>query len=621
MAKKTHYVTFEPGGQRCEVPDSQTLLESAQAAGIHVNAPCGGKGQCGGCRVIIPDDPPKPTENCLRILTAEEIGRNLRLACQVRVTRDLRVVIPEETRLGDQKILTEGVGRPVALEPNARKVSVRLEPPTLRDQRADADRLLDALAEQGFSDLHVETKVLRDLPERLRSLDFHPAVVVLGDRVVHLERPTTSEACYGLAVDIGTTTVVGYLVDLVTGKTAAVATRTNPQTAYGDDVVARIEYCGRKKGGLKTLHDLVVGAMNEIIAEVCRRAQIKPSVIYELSAVGNTTMNHLLLGLPVDAIARAPFVPASTSGRWTPARRLGLKTHARSRLYTAPLIGGFVGADTVAVILATGMHESDRLRLAIDVGTNGEIVVGTRERLLACSAAAGPAFEGARIRYGMRAATGAIDRVDLADGRLALHTIDDAPPVGMCGTGLIDAVAAAIEADLVKPNGTMRPPEELQQRGHALAGRVIRTDSETALVLATDGETGIGHPILLTQKDIREVQLAKGAIAAGTRILLDLWGAQASDVEEVYLAGAFGNRVRPERALAIGLLPDLAIGKVRFVGNAAGAGARMLLVNRHLRRVAEDVARGIEHVELSQQADFQSRFADAMFFPKRGAAE
>jgi len=620
VAEITHSVTFSPGGQTLRVPDGRTLLEAAQSAGIHLNAPCGGQGVCGGCRVVIPDDPPEPSETCLTVLTGEEIRRHLRLACQVRVTKDLRVVIPEETRLGDQRILTTGVERAVPLAPNAHKVTVRLPPPSVGDQRSDADRLLDALEERGFAHLQIERGALRDLPHRLRRLNFHPAVVILGDRVIHLERPTTSDACYGLAVDIGTTTLVGYLLDLKTGEASAVGSRTNPQTAYGDDVIARIEYCGRKKNGLKTLHDQVVGAINEIVADVCRHAQIKPSVIYEMSVVGNTTMNHVFLGLPVDAIARAPFVPASVSAQWVPARQLGIRIHPRGRVFTAPLIGSFVGADTVAVLLATGMHESERVRLAIDIGTNGEIMIGTRERLLVCSTAAGPAFEGARIRYGMRAAAGAIDRVDFEDGQVCPHTIDDAPAAGLCGTGLIDAVVALLEAGIIQANGTMRRPEELAAEGHPLADRVIGANADTAFVLVAAGETETGHPILLTQKDVREVQLAKGAIAAGTQTLLEMFGADVSEVEEVLLAGAFGNTIRPERARAIGLIPQVPLRKVRFVGNAAGTGARMLLLNRDLRDVAEDVARGVEHVELSGRADFRMRFAEAMFFPTGAAA-
>ncbi|MBE3097545.1 MAG: DUF4445 domain-containing protein [Planctomycetes bacterium] len=612
VAEKIHRVVFEPEGRMLFVPDGETLLDAARRAGLHLNAPCGGKGICSGCRVIIPRDPPPPTEACLRELSGEELRRHLRLACQVRVRRDMRVVIPEETRLGDQKILTDGVGRPVALAPNVRKVAVHLPPPSVEDQRSDSDRLLDGLADAGLSGLEIGVKVVRELPGRLRDLEFHLAAVVIGREVVHLERPATADACYGVAFDVGTTTLVGYLVDLTTGRQAAVASRTNPQATYGDDVIARIEFCGREKDGARTLHDLVIGAMNEIVAEVCRKAAIKPSVVYEATVVGNTTMNHLLLRLPVGPIARAPFVAASASAHGVPARDLGLRIHPRGRVYTAPLIASFVGADTVGVILATGMHESGGLRMALDIGTNGEIVLGTRERLLACSTAAGPAFEGARIRYGMRAATGAIDRVDLDGDRLVLHTIDEAPAVGLCGTGLIDAVAALVRAGIVSGSGLMRAAGAAP----ALAARMVGADGDTGFVLAAAGETQTGHPILLTQRDVREVQLAKGAMAAGIRMLLEEFGAGVGDIQEVLLAGAFGNFIRPERALEIGLLPPVPPQRVTFVGNAAGAGARMLLLNRDLRRVADDVARGVEHVELSQRPEFQSCFAEAMFFPQ-----
>ena len=618
MAEKIHRVVFEPDGRTLFVPDGQTILEAARGAGIHINSPCGGTGTCAGCRVVIPDAPPPPSETCLRELTGEEIRRHVRLACQTRVHKDLRVVIPEESRLGDQKILTEGVDAAVALAPNVRKVTVPLPPPSVFDQRSDADRLLDGLAEMGLPDLRMDVKVIRELPERLRALDFRLAVVAIGRDIVSLERPGASDACYGMAFDIGTTTLVGYLMDLGTGKVVAVASRANPQAVYGDDVVARIEYCGRSEDGARRLHDLVVGALNEMVAEACRRAAVKPSVVYEATVVGNTTMNHLLLRLPVAPIARAPFVAASASAHSVTARDLGLRIHPRGRVYTAPLVASFVGADTVGVILATGMHTSDRLRLAIDIGTNGEIVLGTRERLLACSTAAGPAFEGARIRYGMRAATGAIDHVDLEDGRLVLHTIDNAPAIGLCGTGLIDAVAALLEAGVVDPSGRMRAGGDAGALAPSLARRISGADGETAFVLADKDETRSGHPILLTQRDVREVQLAKGAMAAGVAVLLDEYGARAADVEEVLLAGAFGNFIRPERALAIGLIPPVPSEKVRFVGNAAGSGARMLLVNRDLRRVADDVARGVEHVELSQRPDFQARFAEAMFFPAAG---
>ena len=611
MPETTHRVTFEPDGRTVVVPAGRTLLEAAQAGGVVLEAPCGGNGTCGGCRVEIPDAPPEPSEACRTILSAEEIRRHLRLACQVRVHRDLRVVIPDEARRRDQQILTEGAAFDVPLIPNVRKRAVHVPPPSVTDQRADADRLLDALADAGLDGLTVPATVLREVPARLRRLEFHPAAVVVGREVVDLDRPTAADACYGLAVDVGTTTLVGYLVNLVTGEVAAVASRANPQATYGDDVIARIEYTGRERGGARTLQTLVVDALNEILTEACRRAHVKPAVVYEAVVVGNTTMNHLLLRLPVAAIARAPFVAASASAHSVGARSVGLKIHKRGRLYTGPLIAGFVGADTVGVILATGLHATDGLRLAIDIGTNGEIVLGTRERLLACSTAAGPALEGARIRYGMRAATGAIDRVDIEDGRLTIRTIGDAPPVGLCGTGLIDAVAVLVAAGVIDATGRMQAAEDVPG-SPAMARRVHQADGERAFRLT---EADAGRDVLLTQRDVREVQLAKGAIAAGVHLLLDAYGATLQDVQEVFLAGAFGNYVRPARAQAIGLLPDVPLEKVTFVGNAAGVGARMLLVNRNLRHVAADVARGVEHVELSRRPDFQVHFADAMLFP------
>ena len=613
MPETTHRVTFEPDGRTVDVPRGWTLLEAAQAGGIALEAPCGGQGTCGGCRILIPDGPPEPSEAARRLLSREELTRGLRLACQVRVRARMRVVVPRETRRRDAPILTEGTGFDVPLIPNVRKRAVHVPEPSVTDQRADADRLLDALADEGLEDLTLPAPMLREVPRRLRSLDFHPAVTVVGREVVHLDRPTAADACYGLALDVGTTTLVGYLVNLATGEVAATASRANPQAAYGDDVIARIEYCGREKRGARTLQTLVVDAINEILAEACRRAHVRPSVVYEAAMVGNTTMNHLLLRLPVDAIARAPFVAASASAHSVSARGIGLKMHRRGRLYTAPLVAGFVGADTVGVILATGMHASDGLRLAIDIGTNGEIVLGTRERLLACSTAAGPALEGARIRCGMRAADGAIDRVDIEDDAVTVRTIGDAPATGLCGTGLIDAVAAMVAAGVLEPTGRMRPADDPADAAPGLARRIRTADGETSFLLAEGA--GRARDVLLTQRDVREMQLAKGAIAAGVGSLLEEFGASLDDVEAVLLAGAFGNYIRPDRARAVGLLPDVPLEKIRFVGNAAGAGARMLLVNRNLRHVAADVAKGVEHVELSRRPDFQTRFADAMIFP------
>jgi len=616
----THRVVFQPFGRQADALEGQTLLELARSLGIDMNAPCGGKGTCGGCRVEIPRGTPAPTPRDRQRLTTEELQRSVRLACQTRVTGDMTVVIPRETLLVDQQILEEGVEVRVALAPGVRRVPVRLAEPGVADQRADADRVLDALADQGV-DARIDIAAARELPDRLRKAGFKGTAVVVGDRLVRFERGDTSAANYGVAVDLGTTTVVAALMDLARGETVAVASCANPQASRGDDVVSRIEYCQGSAARLRELHRLAAGCINDLIADLCRKADIKPTAIYEVVVVGNTTMTHLVLKLDVTQIARAPFIAAIRHGAYAEPRDVGLAVNARGRVYVAPNIAGFVGADTVAVILATGMHASDKLRMVIDIGTNGELVLGNRERLLACSTAAGPAFEGARIRYGMRASAGAIDRVDIVDGRLQVHTIGDEPPLGLCGTGLIEAVAACLKVGVIDAGGRMKPAEELPSLSGDVASRVVTNGDAPAVVLSRREESGCDHPVLLTQRDVREVQLAKGAIHAGAHVLLAEMGARPSDLDAVLLAGAFGNFIRPDRAACVGLLPHVPVERVRFVGNAAGMGARMMLLDHRLRDTCEEISLGVEHVELSGRSDFQMLFAEAMLFPCEAAPE
>jgi len=621
LAAATCRVTFEPSAVAVTVPRGTPLLEAVRRAGLSIEALCGGEGTCGRCRVRILEGAAEPTPACRRLLPAEDLARGVRLACQVRVTGDLRVALLRSAPPAADgeahrplSVLTEGLEAQVPLRPNARKVTVRVPEPSVTDQRGDAERLLGALAEAGIEDLVVPPAVLREVPRRLRRAGFRPAVAVVGREVVGLERPTAAEACYGVAFDVGTTTLAGYLVDLGTGEVVAAASRANPQSAWGEDVVSRIAYAGRERGALGRLQRAVAGALNQVVREACRRAHVRPSAVYEAVAVGNTAMLHLLLGLPVDHLGRAPFVPVTSGAQALSARSAGLRVHPRGRLYTGPMVAGFVGADTVAVVLATGMHAGEGLRLAVDIGTNGEVVLAAAGRLLACSTAAGPALEGARIRDGMAALPGAVDRVDLEAGRLRVRTIGDAPAAGLCGSGLVDAVAVLREAGLVTETGRLAEPGAWEGPAD-LAGRLRRTDDGPAFCLVEEGEHGAPRAVCLTQRDIRELQLAKGAIAAGVATLLEVAGARPQDLEAVYLAGAFGSAIRPGRAQAVGLLPrEVPPEQVVSVGNAAGTGARMLLVNRNLRRVAEMVARDIEHVELASRPDFQARFAEAMGF-------
>jgi uncharacterized 2Fe-2S/4Fe-4S cluster protein (DUF4445 family) len=610
---KTFRVIFQPFGRHVTVAEGQTLLEAARQAGIEMNAPCGGNGTCGGCRVEITRGTPAPTDRGAGQLTIEELGRNLRLACQTRVTRDMTVVIPRETLLFDQQILESGTAVQVELQPNVRRVYFKLSPPSVEDQRSDADRILDALAERGI-EATLDLSLARELPERLRKANFGGTAVVVGDRLVHFERGDSSDANYGVAVDVGTTTVVAALLDLASGQEIAVASSANPQACHGDDVVSRILYCQGSKNRARELQRLIVNCLNQLIAELCGKAGIRHTSIHEVVAVGNTTMTHLLLRLDARNIAQAPFIAALRHGVSADPRDLGLSMNARGRVYVGPNIAGFVGADTVAVILAAELQKSRRMRMAIDIGTNGELVLGNSERLLVASTAAGPAFEGARIKYGMRAAAGAIDRVELREGQLRIHTIGDAPAIGICGTGLIEAVSTCLELGIVDVTGRLLAPSDVRGLSKALAARIFDSNGDRAVILATAEESHGGHPVLLTQKDIREVQLAKAAMFAGAQVLLSEMGVKTSGLDEVLLAGAFGNFIRPERARAVGLLPDVPLAKVKFIGNAAGTGARMMLLNRRLRETAEEVSLGVEHVELSGRSDFQQLFADAMLF-------
>ncbi|NIA21787.1 MAG: DUF4445 domain-containing protein [Anaerolineaceae bacterium] len=600
----THRVIFQPFGREVEAPQGRTLLDAARSAGIEMNAPCGGKATCGGCRVEITRGTPPPTAPDTEHLSAEELQRNLRLACQTRVTCDMTVVIPAETLLFDQQILESGLKTEVDLDPNVRRMYLELSGPSVDDQRCDLDRVTWALGEIS-PEATADLPMARELPARIREASFKGTAVVLGEHLVGFEPGDTSAANYGIAVDVGTTTVVAALMDLATGREVAVVSTANPQTSRGDDVVSRIEYCQSDPARLKEMQKLIADCLNGLVKQLCRQVRIKRTDIYEITVVGNTTMTHLLLGLETANIARAPFIAALRQGMSVEARALGLKINKRGAVYVAPNIAGFVGADTVGVILATGLRNSPNMRMVIDIGTNGELVLGNADRLLVCSTAAGPAFEGARIKYGMRAAAGAIDRVDVHEGKLRVHTIGDVPAVGLCGTGLIEAVGTCLELGIISQTGRMEKAEDLPAE---LAARVQGQDGEAAFVLVRAEETDSGHP------DVREVQLAKGAIFAGASVLMAEMGITAERLDEVMLAGAFGNFIRPERARGVGLLPPVSLEKVRFVGNAAGAGARMLLLDRRLRETVEQISLGVEHVELSSRADFQDLFAESMLF-------
>ncbi len=607
-------VKFQPSGSVADVSPGTPLLSAAQAAGVAIESPCGGHGTCGKCRVLIDGDAGPLSKAEERTLTPEEIAEGYRLACQSVVASDLLVRIPESSQLYNVSILSQGLTREVALEPWVARIWLTVPPVTLEHQTSDLAALERAWEREGYDELHPSITLLRHLPAALRAEDGFISVVVADGEAIDVLPGTDPSPVLGLAFDIGTTTIVGYLMDLTTGRELAVSSLLNPQTQFGDDVVSRIEHIRDAPDGLGELQDRVIGAINRIATETCRVAGVSTTSIYGLSIVGNTTMQHLLLGVDPSALARSPYVPVITDPVCLPAERLGIAVHPEAHVWTIASIAGWVGADTVGVILATGQHQDDEISLAIDIGTNGEMTLGSRGRLVACSTAAGPAFEGAHLSCGMRAASGAIDQVSI-NGNVHWHTIGDAPPRGICGSGLVDLIAEMLDAGILRDSGTMRKLEDLEELGQPLLAMRMRQDGRhRAFDLALADEGADGRPVRVTQRDVRELQLAKGAMRAGIEILLHELGVTYEDVARVYLAGAFGNYIRPESALRIGLLPSFPNAEIVPVGNAAGSGAKLALLSRSAREETAEIVKLVEYLELSVLPEFQDRFAAAMIF-------
>lgn len=602
-------VTFRPGGKTASVPPETTILEAAASCEIPLHSPCGGQGRCGKCAVQVTSGAGVVQPAEARLFTEEELAAGWRLACQARVVGEAEVVVPDSSLMIEHHIVVDGLARDITVEPNVLKLALRLPFPTVDDPRADLNRVMDALGRGvrppgGLG-------VLRDLPRALRDSDCHLTAVVADDALIGLEPGDTSDAAYGVAIDIGTTTVVAYLCHLPTGEVVAVASELNPQTQYGEDVIARLQVAVMEPDGAARLRAVVTDAVSDLIGRAAHDAGVSRTAVYEIAAVGNTCMTHLLLGVPPSGLAGVPFVPAFRASQTVRAADLGIAAHPEALLFVAPNIGSFVGADTVGVILASEIDRASGLTVAVDIGTNGEIVVAKDGELLACSTAAGPAFEGARISGGMRAAAGAIDEVTIDDD-VWYHVLGDVPPRGLCGSGLVDVVAELVKMGAITDTGRLRKPEESEALPEKVRRRLGRNEHGTEFVLASAEESASGKPVVLTARDIRQMQLAKGALSAGIALMLGEVGAGPGDVDRLLLAGAFGNYIRRESAVAIGLIPALPDERIQSIGNAAGVGARLALLSVTERRRAEEIAGRVRHVELSEREGFYDRFAEAM---------
>ncbi len=599
-------VKFEPQGRVVSVLKDSKAIEAAARAGLTIDTPCGGGGRCGKCRVRLITAAGVPNDAECRELSAEALSQGWRLACQTTLEADAVIAIPESSLFGShhQIQVASDTGHCGDLRPAVRKEYVELPPPSLTEDAPDLLRLENALGP-----FDIQLPLVRDIGPRLRDGAFRGTAVLAEEELIDFEAGNTTGQSFGAAFDIGTTTVVGTLLDLHTGSERAVVSRMNPQTSFGDDVLSRITHAGASSENLAALRDAILGEVNVMIAALCADAGIRREEIYEITFAGNTTMEHLLIGINPAQLGQVPFVPVCARGIARPAAELGVHIHPRGRSYVFPVIGGFVGGDTVAGMLATELPELESPAFMVDIGTNGEIVLAHNGQLWAASTAAGPAFEGARISCGMRATRGAIEKV-VFDGGVRCSVIDDAPPAGLCGSGLIDAVAELLRAGIVTSDGRMLPPEALPEGlPGELRARVRRTENETVEFLLAPG-------VALHQRDVRELQLASGAIRAGIAILLKQAGLDVTELKHVLIAGGFGSFIRRNNAQRIGLIPpEIEHTRIRYVGNTSLSGARWALLSTQSRRRAEELARRTKHVELSTDMDFAMEFAMAMRFP------
>jgi uncharacterized 2Fe-2S/4Fe-4S cluster protein (DUF4445 family) len=613
MSGQEFPITFLPGDKTVYVLAGTRLQEAATAADLVLDAPCGGEGTCGKCRVVVCEGTLPPTEEERRRLTDEELRAGCRLACQATVGGPMTVLVPE-TSLVDRphQILVDSVA-PVATEgaPLICKRYVELSLPDRGDDVPDLARL-----QRQLGPVEADLDLLRELPRRLRNAHFQGTAVLDGDRLIDFEPGNSEWDSYGVAIDLGTTTLVAALLDLATGRQVRIASRLNPQTRFGDDVLSRILMARSGSEGLEKLQQVVVEALDAMIGELCDATGIGRRQVYSVTLAGNTTMQQLFCGIDPGPLGEVPFVPAVQHGLVFPAAAVGLQIHPRGRVYVLPIIGAFVGGDIVAGILATGIAQCAGPTLLIDIGTNGEIVLLADGKLTATSTAAGPAFEGARIAQGMRASSGAIEKV-VVDDKLHVHVIGRVPALGLCGSALIDATAELLRHGIVSPQGRLLAREDLPANVLPdLARRVVTQDEKIHFVLA-DSAAG-GRQVVLTQRDVREVQLASGAIRAGIELLLKRCGLQPKDLDRVLLAGGFGNYIRRGNAQRIGLLPpDIEHQRIRYQGNTSLAGARLAGLSRLQREVCEELAARTEHIDLSLEPDFAAAFTEAMLFPER----
>ena len=603
---------FLPEDREIESQQGTTILDAAHANNIPVETVCAGKGSCGTCRVLIRGvDTPAPSPHDRRRLSEQQLAQGWRLSCQHSLVEGAVYTHPLESR-PLRIVESAGLGQ-IQLDPNVQKIYVQPASPTLHDQTSDWSRIQNELAAVA-ADIDPTIEALRRLAAIGEEIEDGVTVVIVGNRIVSVERGDTSDRAFGIAFDIGTTTVVGALMNLVTGEEVAVASDINGQHIYGGDVISRMSVTMRGPEWVDRLHGAVQATIQTIITQCLSISGVSPDEVYELTFVGNTVMEHLVIGSDPSRISYSPFVPTTVDAITSTGAEIGCEILPSSSVWLAPNIASYVGGDIVGMMLSANMGQRQGNVLAIDVGTNGEIVLQKGSELYTTAAPAGPAFEGAEITQGMRATPGAIERVRIRRATVKIDVIGNTTPTGICGSGLVDAVAELIRTGIVTPSGRLLGPDEARDVDPQLGARIFPDETGGSFVLSGSPDTP-ETTIKLHAQDIRQLQLAKGSIRCGVNVLMRQAGLTAGDLDEVLLAGAFGSYIDPANAILVGLVPDVGVGKIRTIGNAAGHGSRMCLLSIRTRVRAIDLPARVHYVELSAIADFQDEFAIAMGFP------
>ena len=618
---ETFTVTFvdpenDTGSRRAVVKDGKTFLDAAHAAGIPMEATCGARGRCRSCRIkLISGDVPPATMQDTVQLGHDQVRENFRLACQTKVIVDsTAMAVPPKSEVGHQ-ILTSDVSavmeQGLTIDSGVKKLVIKAKAPeSEHNQTADWDEITSVLPDT--VDRHITVNVMRKIPVALREEGGQLTVTTFQDRVIDLEPGDTTDQLYGIAFDIGTTSIVGSLIDLQTGECLADVGGVNPQAVYGGDLMSRIAYAQFDHKKLATLRARALNAISDFIKEACTTAGISTNHVYKIVVVGNTCMHHVLLGIDVSYVGLAPYAPTVNDAIVASASELPLKATPNAQVCLLPIVAGFVGADTMACVLATRIHEREEICALVDIGTNGEVIMGHKGKLMACSAPAGPALEGAQIRHGMRGAVGAVEKIEI-DEDVRCTIIGATPAIGICGSGLIDACAKLVECGVMDKTGRfirkgrdMLPP--------ALQARFVETPDGIEFVLVDKKDAGKDDAVTLTQRDIRQIQLAKSAIYSGIAMLQKIMGVADDDLTELMMCGGFGNYINVENAVKIRLVPELPIDKISYAGNAALMGAQIALISEAERLRASELARQIDHVGLATHPDFQDLFVEGMGF-------